>query len=177
MCQYVPTLCFPTSIVLNTYMTMCICVVPIVVIKAPDEQVAGQPLKLKCQINAVTDIDSTVDIIWTSGNTEVRKVENTPGYLISNYSDGFTAISSLSRHDNNREYKCEVIINTSPPVKAASDKITLDVIREFRCMPLYISNCQCVMLPTSMYVHKLSLQIKIAMYEPFICKFIKPPLA
>ena len=138
---YVATLCFPISIILNTYMTMCICVVPVVVIKAPDEYVVGQPLQLECQINAVTDIDSTVDIIWTSGNTEVRRVENTPGHLISNYSDGFIAISSISRHNNNREYKCEVIINTSPPVKAASDKITLNVIREFRYMPLYISNC------------------------------------
>ena len=110
---------------------MYVCVVPVVLIKAPDEQIVGQPLKLECQINAVTDIDSTVDIIWTSGNTVLRKVENMPGHLISNYSDGFAATPSLSRHDNNRKYKCEVIINTSPPVKAASDKVTLNVIREF----------------------------------------------
>lgn len=99
--------------------------------KAPDEQVVGQPLKLECQINTVTYIGSTVDIIWTSGNTVVRRAENIPGHLISNYSDIFTAIPSISRHDNNREYKCEVIINTSPPVKVGSDNVTLDVIREF----------------------------------------------
>ena len=101
---------------------------PSVAINASDEQTVGQSLTLECRIEAVKDIDSTVDIIWTTGNTEVRRVENIPAYLISNYSDFFT-IPILSRSDNNREYQCEVIINTSPPV-TGNDNITLNVTRK-----------------------------------------------
>ena len=100
---------------------------------APDEQTAGQSLTLECRITAVKDIDSTVDIIWTTGSTEVRRVENIPACLISNYSDFFTT-PVLSINDNNREYQCEVIINISPPVTEIN-KVTLNVTRKFNlCM-------------------------------------------
>ena len=88
---------------------------PFVTLNAPDEQDAGQTLTLECEIDAVQDIDGTADIIWTTSNTEVRRVENIPACLLSNYSDFFTT-PVLSRSDNNREYQCEVIINISPSV-------------------------------------------------------------
>ena len=102
---------------------------PNVSIVAPDEQTVGQSITLECRIEAVKDIDSTVDIIWTTGDTEVRRVENIQACLISNYSDFFTT-PVLSRNDNNREYQCEVIINISPPV-IGNNSVTLSVTRKF----------------------------------------------
>ena len=102
---------------------------PNITIIAPDEQTVGQSLTLECRIEAVKDIDSTVDIIWTTDGTEVRRVENIQACLISNYSDFFTT-PVLSRNDNNREYQCEVIINISPPV-TGNDSVTLSVTRKF----------------------------------------------
>ena len=101
---------------------------PYVTINASDEQDVGQSLILECRIKTIKDIDSTVDIIWTTGDTEVRRVENIPACLTSNYSDFFT-IPVLSRNDNNREYQCEVIINISPPV-TGNGSITLNVTRK-----------------------------------------------
>ena len=115
--------------VFSTYTVFLIVPPPIVTMSAPDEQTVGQSLTLECRIAAVKDIDSTVDIIWTTGSTEVRRVENIPACLISNYSDFFT-IPVLSRNDNNREYQCEVIINISPPV-TGNNSITLNVTRKF----------------------------------------------
>jgi len=101
-----------------------------VAISTSVEQTIGESLTLECRIEAENLINSTVDIIWTTGNTEVRRMENIPSCLISNYSDFFT-ISILSRSDNNREYQCKVIINTSPPV-TGNDKITLNVTRKLK---------------------------------------------
>ena len=115
--------------VFSIYTVFLIVPPPIVTMSAPDEQTVGQSLTLECRIAAVKDIDSTVDIIWTTGSTEVRRVENIPACLISNYSDFFT-IPVLSRNDNNREYQCEVIINISPPV-TGNNSITLNVTRKF----------------------------------------------
>ena len=102
---------------------------PTVTVIAPVEQLVGQSMMLECRIEAVKDIDSTVDLIWTTGDTEVRKVENIQAYLISNYSDFFTT-PVLTRNDNNREYHCEVIINISPPV-TGNDNVILSVTRKF----------------------------------------------
>ena len=96
------------------------------VINAPDEQILGEPLTLECRIKTAVDIDDTFSIIWTNSITEVRRVENIPANLISNYSDLYN-IPALSRSDDNRRYQCEVIINTNPPVSAAIASITLEV--------------------------------------------------
>ena len=105
-------------------------IVPVVVINAPDEQVLGEPLTLECKIITAIDIDDTFNIIWTNDITEVRRVENIPANLISNYSDFYT-IPALSRSDDNRRYQCEVIINTNPPVSAAVASIALQVRSKF----------------------------------------------
>ena len=102
---------------------------PNVKVNASDQQLVGQSLTIECKIEAVKDIDSTVDIIWTTGNTEVRRVEDIPAHLITNYSDFFTT-PILSRSDVDRSYQCKVIIKTSPPV-SGSDNITLNVRRKF----------------------------------------------
>jgi len=102
---------------------------PTVQVAAPCEQVVGQSLTLQCNITAVSDIAATVDIIWTTGDTEVRRVENIQGSLISNFTDFFT-IPVLSRSDNNQEYQCEVVINTNPPI-IENDTVVLNVTRKF----------------------------------------------
>ena len=91
---------------------------------------AGQSLILQCNISTVSDISATVDIIWTTGNTEVRRVENIQGSLINNFTDFFT-IPVLSRSDNNQEYRCEVVINTNPPI-TGNDSVVLNVTRKFK---------------------------------------------
>ena len=48
------------------------------VIKAPDEQVLGEPLTLECKIKTAVDIDDTFNVIWTNDITEARRVENIP---------------------------------------------------------------------------------------------------
>ena len=111
------------------FLFICLVPTPNVTIIAPDEQTVGQSITLECRIEAVKDIDSTVDIIWTTDGTEVRRVENIQACLISNYSDFFTT-PVLSRNDNNREYQCEVIINISPPV-IGNNSVTLSVTRKF----------------------------------------------
>ena len=107
---------------------MCLVSTPNVTIIAPDEQTVGQSITLECRIEAVKDIDSTVDIIWTTDGTEVRRVENIQACLISNYSDFFT--TPVLSKNNNREYQCKVIINISPPV-IGNDSVTLSVTRKF----------------------------------------------
>ena len=117
---------FICSILFYSYLLVPL---PSVKINASDEQTVGESLTLECRIEAVEDIDSTGDIIWTTGNTEVRRVENISAYLISNYSD-FFSIPILSRSDNNRKYQCKVIINTTPPV-TGNGNIILNVTRKF----------------------------------------------
>ena len=104
---------------------------PFVTINAQD---VGQTLILECEIEAVKDIDGTADIIWTTGYTEVRRVENIPACLLSNYSDFFTT-PVLSRSDNYREYQCEVIINISPSIRG-NGSIRLNVTRKFESILL-----------------------------------------
>ena len=103
---------------------------PIVQVVAPCEQVVGQSLTLQCNISTVSDIAATVDITWTTGNTEVRRVENIQGSLINNFTDFFT-IPVLSRSDNNQEYQCEVVINTNPPI-TGNDSVVLNVTGKFK---------------------------------------------
>ena len=86
----------------------------------------GDPLTLDCTVTAVRGISSSVDIVWTTGNRVVRRVDNITAdieYDSAIYTDSLE-ISSLSAIDNRREYQCTVVINASQPVYS-SDQITL----------------------------------------------------
>ena len=83
-------------------------------------------------MTAVRGITSRVDIIWSSDGREVEimegvSVSSTPDNSVV-YTDTYT-ISQLNTTDDGREYQCEVVINTSPPVMATGS-VTLDVIGE-----------------------------------------------
>ena len=91
----------------------------------------GQSLTLQCEVTTVRGITSRVDIVCSSGGTDLVKM-NKSSTTMSNslvYTDSYT-ISQLSTTDDDRVIQCEVVINTSPSVKA-NDSITLDVTGKY----------------------------------------------
>ena len=84
----------------------------------------GQPLVLQCNATTVRGITSTVDIIWTTGNTQVRRVNNVTASSNINsssiYNDSFI-IPSLNLSDIGSVYECEVLINSVLPITAKTD--------------------------------------------------------
>jgi len=103
---------------------------PDVNVPVPNTQTVGQSLTLECSVTTVRGITSRVDIIWSSDGRELEKME---GVNVSSKTDNSVVytdtynISQLSTTDDNREYQCEVVINTSPLVMA-NDSVTLDVM-------------------------------------------------
>ena len=105
---------------------------PSVTVTAPNTQIVGQSLSLECSVTAVRGITSRVDIVWSRDGTEVGRVEGIIGSFTTEnsvvYTDTYT-ILQLSTTDDGREYQCEVVINTSPPVMVTSS-VALDVMGE-----------------------------------------------
>ena len=85
-----------------------------------------QPLILQCTATIVRGITSTVDIIWTTGNTQVRRVNNVTASSSINssslYNDSFI-IPSLNLSDIGSVYECEVLINSVSNTTAKTDFI------------------------------------------------------
>ena len=113
-------------ICLYTYYTVP---TPSVTVTAPNTQIVSQSLTLECSVTAVRGITSRVDVIWSRDGTELERME---GVSVSSTTDNSveytdTYISQLNTADDGREYQCEVVINTSPPVMA-DDSVTLDVM-------------------------------------------------
>ena len=89
-------------------------------------EVIDQSFVLQCSATMVRGITSTVDFIWTTGNTQVRRINNvTPSDLntLIVFNDSFV-IPSLDISDIGSVYQCEVIINSSPST-AAKDTFTI----------------------------------------------------
>ena len=103
---------------------------PNVTVTASNTQIVGQSLTLECSVTTVRGITSRVDIIWSSDGRELERME---GVNVSSTTDNSVVytdtynISQLSTTDEDREYQCEVVINTSPSVMA-NDSVTLDVM-------------------------------------------------
>ena len=85
-----------------------------------------QPLILQCEATVVRGITSTVDIIWTTRDTQVRRVNNVTASSninsISVYNDSFI-IPSLDISDIGSTYQCEVFVNSILPTTAKVDFI------------------------------------------------------
>ena len=97
----------------------------------PNTQTVGQSLTLQCEVTTVRGITSRVDIVWSSGGTELERMNDVSSTTMDNslvYTDSYT-ISQLSTTDEGRVIRCEVVINASSSV-LASDSITLDVTGE-----------------------------------------------
>ena len=98
---------------------------------ALDTQTVGQSLTLQCEVTTARGITSRLDIVWSSGGTELERMNNVSSTTMDNslvYTDSYT-ISQLSTADEGRVIQCEVVINASPSVMA-SDSITLNVTGE-----------------------------------------------
>ena len=80
-------------------------------------------------MTAVRGITSRVDIVWSSGDTVLQRMNNVSSTMMSNslvYTNSYT-ISQLNTTDDGRVIQCEVVINTSPSVMAGNS-ISLNVI-------------------------------------------------
>ena len=103
-------------------------------------QIVGQSLTLQCEVTTVKDITSKVDIMWSSGDTELERMNNVSSTTMDNslvYTHSYT-ISQLSTTNNGDKIQCEVVINTSPSVMATGS-ITLDVTGEYMAIHCYLA--------------------------------------
>ena len=78
--------------------------------------VIGQSFALQCSATMVRGITGTVDFKWTTGNTQVRRINDvSPSDLVTliMFNDSFV-IPSLDISDIGRVYQCEVIMNSFP---------------------------------------------------------------
>ena len=101
---------------------------PTVSVTAPITQTVGQSLTLQCEVTTVRGITSRVDIVWSSGGSELQRKENVTSTTMNNsliYTDSYT-ISQLITTDEGRVIQCEVVINAIPSV-IVNNNITLDV--------------------------------------------------
>ena len=105
---------------------------PDISVTAPNTQTVGQSLTLQCEVITVRGITSRVDIVWSSGGTELQRMNNVSSTTMDNslvYTDSYT-ISQLSTTDEGRVIQCEVVINASPPIQEV-DNIALDVTGKY----------------------------------------------
>ena len=118
---------FASSILLST--PHAVVPTPNVTVTVPSIQSVGQSLTLECSVTTVRGITTRVDIMWSSDGIELEWMEEVNVNFVTNssvvYTDTYT-ISQLTTIDDGREYQCEVVIHTSPPVMA-NGSITLDV--------------------------------------------------
>ena len=108
---------------------------PNVSVTALSTQTVGQSLTLQCEVTSVRGITSRVDIVWTSGGTELQRMNNVSSTMMSNslvYTNSYT-ISQLNTTDDGRVIQCEAVINTSPSVMA-NVNTTLNVTGMFIVM-------------------------------------------
>ena len=93
-------------------------------------QTVGQSLTLQCNVTTVRGITSRVDIVWSSGGTVLRRINDTAVNTTTTdtqvYIDSFTTLP-LNTTDEGRVIQCEVVINASP---LASNGTALNVIGE-----------------------------------------------
>ena len=88
----------------------------------------GQSLTLQCEVTTVRGITSGVDIVWSSNDIVLRRINGTTATTMDNsvvYTDSYT-ITMLSTSYDSRRIECEVTINVNPPIMASSN-ITLNV--------------------------------------------------
>ena len=101
-------------------------------VTAPNTQTVGDSLTLTCNVTAVRGITSSVDIIWSSDSDMLETMEGVSvSSTIDNsvvYTDTYMVIE-VSTDDEDRDYQCQVVVNTTPPVMATGS-VTLDVMGE-----------------------------------------------
>ena len=95
-------------------------------------QTVGQSLTIQCEVTTVRGITSRVDIVWSSNDVVLRRINDTMATTVDNslvYTDSYI-ITMLSTSYNGRIIECEIIINVNPPIMA-TDNFTLSVDGEY----------------------------------------------
>ena len=106
---------------------------PSVNINILNNQTVGQLLIMKCDVTTVRGITSRVDIVWRSDGSELSIIEEVNTSAVINNSMIFRdtyIITQLSTADENKEYQCEVSIDTQSPV-TANDSVRLNVTGKY----------------------------------------------
>ena len=106
---------------------------PSVNINILNNQTIGQLLILKCDVTTVRGITSRVDIVWRSDGSELSIIKEVNTSAVINNSMIFRdtyIITQLSTADENKEYQCEVSIDTQSPV-TANDSVRLNVTGKY----------------------------------------------
>ena len=110
--------------------------IPSVNINILNNQTVGQSLLLECDVTTVRGITSRVVIIWSSDGSGEPGLDVTGGVNTSSVTNDFMLftntyiIPQLSTTDENKEYQCEVFIDTDSPV-IASDSVILNVTGKY----------------------------------------------
>ena len=106
---------------------------PSININILNNQTVGQLLIMKCDVTTVRGITSRVDIVWRSDGSELSiiKEDNTSAVINNSmiFRDTYI-ITQLSTADENKEYQCEVSIDTQSPV-TANDSVRLNVTGKY----------------------------------------------
>ena len=103
---------------------------PTVSVTAPNTQIVGQSLMLECSVTTVRGITSRVDIVWSSDGMIIAMREGVSTSAIIDNSTVYIniyTILQLETADDDKTYKCGVIINRSTQISAAGN-VTLNVI-------------------------------------------------
>jgi len=98
-------------------------------VNVPDTQQVGQSLILECNVTAVRNTTSRIDIVWSSNSSELKRIEGANASYITNDSEVYIVfydILQLSTSDEGRVFQCDVLVNASALVMATSN-VTLDV--------------------------------------------------
>ena len=114
---------------------------PIVNVTSLNNQIVGQSITLQCKVTTVRGITSSVDIVWSSGDTELQRMNSVSSTTVNNslvYTDTYN-IAQLVTIDDGRMIHCEVVINTNPPVITSGD-IILDVTGMLELQHTYFKN-------------------------------------
>ena len=124
------------------YYWFCICLVPnpVVNVTALDDQTVGENLTLQCEVTTVRGITSRVDIVWSSNDTVLRRINDTTPTMLDDslvYTDSYTTEMPLSTSDHGRVITCQAVIDVDPPVMG-SGSITLDVFGEYYAYSMYV---------------------------------------
>ena len=134
---------------------------PTVNLTAPSPQTVGQSLILQCEVSTVKDITSRVDIVWSSGGTELGRTNNVASTTTDNslvHKDLYI-IALLSTLDDGRVIQCEVVINAIKLV-TASNSITLAVTGKYsKFIRIVFINAFFNLLPHSSYAYSQHITI------------------
>ena len=82
-----------------------------------------QPLILQCNATIVRGITSRVDIVWSIGSRQIRRVNDVTASSFTTsavYNDSFI-IPSLNISDIGDTYQCEVLINSILPTRSEAN--------------------------------------------------------